>query len=57
MLNKLFSSQSIVDDNNKSLPQPETVLRDLLDVFEITPQSFNDVFDGRDVNNLVALTL
>ena len=50
MLNKYFSSQSIVDDNNKSLPQSETVLHDRLDVFEITPQSVKDVFDCLDVN-------
>ena len=50
MLNKYFSSQSIVDDNNKSLPQSETVLHDRLDVFEITPQSVKDVFDSLDVN-------
>ena len=51
MLNKyLNSSQSIVDNNNKSLPQPETVLHDRLGVFEITPQSVKDVLDGLDVN-------
>ena len=50
MLNKYFSSQSIVDDNNKSLPQSQTVLHDRLDVFEITPQSVKDVFDSLDVN-------
>ena len=50
MLNKYFSSQSVVNDNNKSLPPPKTVLRDRLDILEITPQSVKDVFDGLDVN-------
>ena len=50
MLNKYFSSQSVVNDNNKSLPPPKTVLRDRLDILEITLQSVKDVFDGLDVN-------
>ena len=50
MLNKYFASQSVVNDNNKSLPPPKTVLRDRLDILEITPQSVKDVFDGLDVN-------
>ena len=50
MFYKYFSSQSVIDDNNKSLPPPKTVLFDSLDVFKITPQSVKDVFDGLDVN-------
>ena len=50
MLNNYFSSQSVVNDNNKSLPPPKTVLHDRLDIQEISPQSVKDVFDGLDVN-------
>ena len=50
MLNNYFSSQSVVDDNNKILPPPKTILRDRLDILEISPQSVKDVFDGLDVN-------
>ena len=49
-LNKYFSSQSVVDDNNKTLPHPKTVLHDRLEIFEITPQAVKDVFDGLNVN-------
>ena len=48
MLNKYFSSQSVVDDNNKSMPPPQT---------EITPQAVKDIFGGLDVNNFVTLAL
>ena len=50
MLNNYFSSQSVVDDNNKILPPPKNILRDRLDILEISPQSVKDVFDGLDVN-------
>ena len=50
MLNNYFSSQSVVNDNNKSLPPPKTVLHDRLDIQEISPQSVKDVFDGLNVN-------
>ena len=50
MLNNYFSSQSVVNDNNKSLPPPKTVLHGRLDILEISPQYVKDVFDGLDVN-------
>ena len=50
MLNKYFSSQSVVDDDNKTLPHPKTVLHDRLEIFEITPQTVKDVFDGLNAN-------
>ena len=50
MLNKYFSSQSVVDDNNKTLPHPKTVLHDRLEIYEITPQAVKDVFDGLNAN-------
>ena len=50
MLNNYFSSQSVVDDKDKSLPPPKTVLHDRLDILEISPQSIRDVLDGLNVN-------
>ena len=50
MLNNYFSSQSVVDDKDKSLPPPKTVLHDRLDILEISPQSVRDVLDGLNVN-------
>ena len=50
MLNKYFSSQSVVDDNNKTLPRPKAVLHDRLEILEITPQAVKDVFDGLNIN-------
>ena len=37
MLNNYFSSQSVVDDKDKSLPPTKTVLHDRLDILEIFP--------------------
>ena len=50
MFNNYFSSQSVVDDNNKTLPPPKTISRGRLDIHEISPQLAKDVFDGLDVN-------
>ena len=49
MLNNHFSSQSVVDDKNKCLPHPKTVLHDRLEIFEITPQTVKDVLGGLNV--------
>ena len=50
MLNNYFSSQSVVDDKDKSLPPPKTVLHNRLDILENFPQSVRDVLDGLNVN-------
>ena len=57
MLNNYFSSQSVVDDKDKSLPPPKTVLHDRLDILEIPPQSVRDVLDGLNVNKSCGLDL
>ena len=49
MLNNYFSSSSVVDDKNKCLPRPKTVLHDRLELFEITPQTVKDVLGGLNV--------
>ena len=50
MLNEYFSSQSDIDDQNKSLPPPKPVEHDLLDILQISPQSVKEVLDALDVN-------
>ena len=46
MLNEYFSSQSVVDDHNTPLPPPNTFSHECLEIFEISPQTVKDVFDG-----------
>ena len=46
MLNKYFSSQSVVDDHNTPLPPPNIFSHECLEIFEISPQTVKDVFDG-----------
>ena len=50
MLNNYFSSQSVVDDKNKSLPRPTTYLHERLELFEATPQNVKDVLGNLNVN-------
>ena len=50
MLNDYFSSQAVVNDANKTLPPPITILHDRLEILEITSESVKDVFDGLDVD-------
>ena len=48
-----FSSQAVVDEANKTLPPPITILHARLEILEITPESVKDVFDGLDVDKAV----
>ena len=50
MLNKYFSSQSTVDDNNKNLPLPKNHTQDRLELFEISPQTVKDVLSSLNVS-------
>ena len=50
MLNEYFSSQSVVDDHNTPLTPPNTFSHECLEIFEISPQTVKDVFDGLDTS-------